>query len=337
MSRCVAGVVVDHFEAVARGVSNEDPSAPRIERTVIEGAARRTGMAIVPIVFSAMTASPRHRLIQNDRRMDKRKTALTSSTRNLLECRVLRRAWTERAVWRGVCISPGSVKLIRQERSRKTHIRDRERSIRRDQESCSRPEAAMSVLRAKGRLAPQPPLVAASRMIRESGNRFSLRQREAFARRSCSNELAERNDDLKKGRPGLVAISRRTIGQAGYTGRTAIVWHEGGRSRRKFFRIRVGVRRPVDVAWLRRVRRSISFIEGGVCIPAPVAHNPVHKPAANEAVCSTRRPARHKRGSRFRFRHEHGQTRYRRLPAPRRRIAARPPKLAMTTKHQAQG
>ena len=190
-----------------------------------------------------------------------------SSTR-----RVLRRAWTERAVWRGVCISPGSVKLVRQERSRKTHIRDRERSIRRDQETRFTP-GSCHVRSSRERTArAEPPLVAASRMIRESGNRFSLRQREAFARRSCSNELAERNDDSKKGRPGLVAISRRTIGQAGYTGRTAIVWHEGGRSRRKFFRIRVGVRRPVDVAWLRRVRRSISFIEGGGSVYLPRWH-----------------------------------------------------------------
>ena len=74
-----------------------------------------------------------------------------------------------------------------------------------------------------------------------------------------------------------------------------------------------------------------------LCRPAPVAHNRVHKRAVNEGVLVGGRPARHRPGNRFRSRHERGPTRYRRLPAPRRRIAARLPKLAITTKHQAQG
>jgi hypothetical protein len=73
-----------------------------------------------------------------------------------------------------------------------------------------------------------------------------------------------------------------------------------------------------------------------LCTPDPAEHNPAHKRVVHNGVRS-RRLAPHKVGSRFRSQHERGETRYRRLPAPRRQIAARQPKLAMTTERQVQG
>jgi hypothetical protein len=70
-----------------------------------------------------------------------------------------------------------------------------------------------------------------------------------------------------------------------------------------------------------------------LCIPALAAHNPAHM----RGVRSTWRQAPRMSGNRFRSQHERGPTRYRRLPAPHRRIAARLLKLAMTTERQAQG
>jgi len=91
-------VVVDHLDAVARGVRDEDAPALGIEGGVIEGASggawygdgsdrfqRHDGLTAARAPSVALTTSEKR---------DKRKTALASSTRNLLEPRVLRRAWT---------------------------------------------------------------------------------------------------------------------------------------------------------------------------------------------------------------------------------------------------
>ena len=97
-----AGVVVDHLDAIARGVGNEDAPALRIEGGVIELAAGGAGYGDGSDCFQrhdGLTAAraPSVALTTIGER-DKRKTALASSTRNLLEHRVLRRAWTGRAV-----------------------------------------------------------------------------------------------------------------------------------------------------------------------------------------------------------------------------------------------
>ncbi len=73
-----------------------------------------------------------------------------------------------------------------------------------------------------------------------------------------------------------------------------------------------------------------------LCKPVPVAHKAVRMRVVQDGVRNSWRPARHRPGNRFRSRHERGQMRYRRHPAPHRQIAARLPKLAMTTEGQAQ-
>jgi hypothetical protein len=52
--------VVDHLDAIALGVCNEDPAALRIEGGVIKLMPAAPGMAMVPTVLSDMTTSRRH-------------------------------------------------------------------------------------------------------------------------------------------------------------------------------------------------------------------------------------------------------------------------------------
>lgn len=73
------------------------------------------------------------------------------------------------------------------------------------------------------------------------------------------------------------------------------------------------------------------------CISVPGVHNPARMKVLCRRVRSTRRQAPHKSGNRFRPQHERWQTRCRRLPARRKQIETRLPKLAMTTQGQAQG
>src|SRR5450631_3807840 len=97
-----AGVVVDHLDAIARGVRNEDAPAPCVERAMIEGASRGAWYGDSSDRFQRhddLTAARARSVgLTTIGERGKRKTALASSTRNLLEHRVLRRAWTERAV-----------------------------------------------------------------------------------------------------------------------------------------------------------------------------------------------------------------------------------------------
>jgi hypothetical protein len=93
-----AGVVVDHLDAIARGVGNEDAPAVGIEGGVIEVAARGAWYGDGSDSFQrhddlTPPCTPSDALTTIGER-DKRKPALASSTRNLLEHRVLRRAWT---------------------------------------------------------------------------------------------------------------------------------------------------------------------------------------------------------------------------------------------------
>jgi hypothetical protein len=94
-----AGVVIDHLDAIARSVRNEDTPALRIEGGVIKLAARGTWYGDGSDYFQRhddLTA-PRALSIalKTIVELEKRKPARDSSTRNLLEHRVLRRAWTE--------------------------------------------------------------------------------------------------------------------------------------------------------------------------------------------------------------------------------------------------
>jgi hypothetical protein len=94
-----AGVVVYHLDAIARGVCNEDPPAGRIEGGVIEVAARGAWYGDGSDCFQRhddLTAARAPSVaLTTVVEWEKRKPALASSTRNLLEHRVLRRAWTE--------------------------------------------------------------------------------------------------------------------------------------------------------------------------------------------------------------------------------------------------
>ncbi len=97
-----AGIVVDHLDAIASGVRNEDTPAPRVEGGVIELAASGARYGDGSDCFQGhddLTA-PRALCValKTVWEEEKRKLALASSTRNLLEQRVLRRAWTGRAV-----------------------------------------------------------------------------------------------------------------------------------------------------------------------------------------------------------------------------------------------
>jgi hypothetical protein len=91
--------MVDHLDAIARGVRNEDTPALGIEGGVIELAARRAWYGDGSNRFQrhdGLTAPcARSVALIAIRSRDKRKPALASSTRNLLEDRELRRAWTE--------------------------------------------------------------------------------------------------------------------------------------------------------------------------------------------------------------------------------------------------
>src|ERR1700682_2593628 len=127
-----AGVVVDHLDAIARGVCNKDAPALGIEGGVIELAARGTWYGDGSDYFQrhgGLTA-PRALSValKTIGEWEKRKPAPVSSTRNLLEHRVLRRAWTKDRLMGSLHV-PGSTKLVRREHSRKTHIMDRERSV----------------------------------------------------------------------------------------------------------------------------------------------------------------------------------------------------------------
>src|SRR6202165_1427710 len=94
-----AGVVVYHLDAIARGVCNEDAPAGRIEGGVIEVAACGAWYGDGSDCFQRhddLTAARALSVaLKTVVEWEKRKPALASSTRNLLEHRVLRRAWTE--------------------------------------------------------------------------------------------------------------------------------------------------------------------------------------------------------------------------------------------------
>jgi hypothetical protein len=90
--------VVDHLDAIARGVCNKDAPALGIEGGVIELAACGTWYGDGSDYFQrhdGLTA-PRALSValKTIGEWKKRKPALASSMRNLLEHRVLRRAWT---------------------------------------------------------------------------------------------------------------------------------------------------------------------------------------------------------------------------------------------------
>jgi hypothetical protein len=91
--------VVDHLDAVARGVCNKDTPALRIEGSVIKLAAHGTWYEDGSDYFQGHDdlAAPRALSValKTIGEWKKRKPALASSMRNLLEHRVLRRAWTE--------------------------------------------------------------------------------------------------------------------------------------------------------------------------------------------------------------------------------------------------
>jgi hypothetical protein len=55
--KVAAGVVVDHLNAIARGMCNEDTPAFRIEAAWSKSLPAAPGMAMVPTVFSGMTTS----------------------------------------------------------------------------------------------------------------------------------------------------------------------------------------------------------------------------------------------------------------------------------------
>jgi hypothetical protein len=94
-----AGVVVDHLDAISGGVCNEHTPALRIEGGVIKLAARssRDGDGSDYFQRHDDLTAPRALSValKTIGEWEKRKPARDSSTRNLLEHRVLRRAWTE--------------------------------------------------------------------------------------------------------------------------------------------------------------------------------------------------------------------------------------------------
>jgi hypothetical protein len=94
-----AGIVVDHLDAIARSVRDEDATALRIEGGVIKLAARGAWYGDGSDYFQRHDDLTVLRALSVALRSigewEKRKPARDSSTRNLLEHRVLRRAWTE--------------------------------------------------------------------------------------------------------------------------------------------------------------------------------------------------------------------------------------------------
>src|SRR5882672_10899975 len=94
-----AGVVVDHLDAIARSVRDEDAPALRIEGGVIKLAARGAWYGDGSDYFQRHDDLTVLRALSVALRpigeWGRRKPARDSSTRNLLEHRVLRRAWTK--------------------------------------------------------------------------------------------------------------------------------------------------------------------------------------------------------------------------------------------------
>ena len=138
VAMCLPGVVVDHLDAIARGVCNEDPPALRIEGGVIKLTARgaRYGDGSgcfqrhddLTALARAIHCAENNRSAENNWRIREKKTGpgfvhaqspRTSSVAQSLD--------GDRLM--GSLHVPSAIKLVRRERSRKTQIRSHARSM----------------------------------------------------------------------------------------------------------------------------------------------------------------------------------------------------------------
>ena len=134
--KVLAGIVVDHLDAIAGGVCNEDTPAPRIEGGVIELAARGAGMAMVPIVFRGMTTSQRPRVMcraENNRGIGDKKSGPGFVHAQSPRTSSVAQSLDGKGRLMGSLHVPGSVKLSDESVPARSRVRAAEYQCRHDQ------------------------------------------------------------------------------------------------------------------------------------------------------------------------------------------------------------